>query len=289
MKADLVWDAKCTLGEGCVWHGGSVYFVDIKAPAVHAFTPATGERRSWPMPEMTGWLVPRRRGGWIAGFRCGVAFVELGDAPRIEWLHRLHEAGSPMRLNDGKLDPHGHLWFGTMNNADESQPQGCLYRLNPSYLLARMDEGYCVTNGPTFSADGRTLYHTDSARRTIYAFDLSADGAIANKREWLRFRDDEGYPDGMTTDADGCLWIAHWGAGRVTRRDPVTGAEIARIDLAAPHTTNLCFGGSALTDLYVTTARIGLTESALAAAPLSGALFVVPDAGRGLPVRPFDG
>ena len=291
MKAELVWDLRCTLGEGCTWVGDTLFFTDIKGPAVHALTPATGQRRSWRMPQPIGWIMPRRRGGWVGGFKSGVAYLDLADEsalPELTWLHRLHEADSPMRINDGKLDPHGHVFFGTMRDPGPTEHEGRLYRLHPSGLLAVADTNYHVPNGPTFSLDGRTMFHNDSARRTVHKYDLSADGEVTNRRPWLKFADDEGFPDGMTTDAEGALWIAHWGAGRVTKRDPQTGAELMRIEVPAPHTSNVCFGGPTLSDLYITSARVDLDEAQLKAFPQSGGLFVAPGAGRGQPRGPFD-
>jgi sugar lactone lactonase YvrE len=280
--AACVWPLACRLGEGLVWDAAkqSMFFVDIRGPAVHAYTPAKAAQRSWPMPEPIGWLVARASGDWVAGFRSGVAALKLGQPSKIGWLHRLHKPNSPMRLNDAKADAHGRLWFGTMTGEDDTQPVGNFYRVDLDGQLSTVDRGYRVTNGPTFSADGRTLFHTDSPLRTIYAFDLSADGGLSNKRVWLLFGDDEGYPDGMTTDGDGHVWVAHWGGARVTQRDG-GGRVLQTIAVPAPHVTNVAFGGPGLNDLYITTARSGLSPPQLAAAPLSGGLFCARDAGRG--------
>jgi xylono-1,5-lactonase len=283
VAVECVWPLACRLGEGLVWDAAkqSMFFVDIKGMAVHAFTPTKQAQRSWPMPEMIGWLVPRAGGDWVAGFKSGVAALKLGQPSKIDWLHKLHKANSPMRLNDAKADAQGRLWFGTMNGEDESQPVGVFYRVDTNGELTTVDRGYSVTNGPTFSADGRTLFHTDSPLRTIHAFDVSADGELSNKRTWVKFADDEGYPDGMTTDDDGHVWVAHWGGARVTQRD-VAGRVLQTIAVPAPHVTNVAFGGPDLTDLYITSARAGLNPQQMAAWPLSGGLFCVRDAGRGV-------
>jgi xylono-1,5-lactonase len=281
-NVECVWPLACRLGEGLVWDEAkqSMFFVDIKGLAVHAWTPAKNAQRSWPMPEMIGWLVPRASGDWVAGFKSGVAALKLGQPSKIDWLHRLHKPNSPMRLNDAKADAQGRLWFGTMNGEDESQPVGVFHCLGADGQLSTQDRGYCVTNGPTFSIDGRTLFHTDSPLRTIYAFDVSPEGELSKKRVWAKFADDEGYPDGMTTDADGLVWVAHWGGSRVTQRD-ASGRVLQTVALPVPHVTNVAFGGKDLTDLYVSTARTGMSPPALAAAPLSGGLFCARGAGCG--------
>ena len=289
-EATLLWDCRCRLGEGAVWNeaDASIYFVDIKGREVLALTPATGRELRWQMPQLIGWLVPRRSGGWLAGFQRGVVALELGadGEASFEPLHLLHDEASPMRLNDAKADAAGRLWFGSMNAEDETLPHGVFYRLaaaSEATVPEAVDRGYAVTDGPTFSVDGRTLFHTDSGARTIYAFDVDAEGsgALSNKRIWVRFGDDEGWPDGMTTDAEGCVWVAHWRGARVTRRDDA-GRVIGRIDVPAPQVTNVAFGGDGYTDLFITTARIGLDAMALAAAPLAGGLFVARGAGRGM-------
>ena len=291
-QAQVLWDCHCQLGEGTVWNAAdeSIYFVDIKGREVLALTPATGRQRRWPVPNQVGWLVPRRAGGWLAGFDQGVVALTLheGGGTTVEWLHRLHDAVSPMRLNDAKADTKGRLWFGSMNDIDTSAGEGVFYRMTGATPPMQVDSGYGVTNGPTFSADGRTLFHTDSAAATIYAFDVSEAGELSNKRAWCRFQPGEGYPDGMTTDAEGQVWVAHWGGARVTQRD-ASGTVVRTIEVGAPNVTNAAFGGPRFNDLFITTARHGLDAAALAAAPLSGALFVLRDAGRGVAAERFDG
>jgi sugar lactone lactonase YvrE len=292
MRADLAWDCRCVLGEGTVWNAAdqSLYFVDIVGRAVLAITPATGHQRRWTVPQRVGWLVPRRGGGWLAGFEQGV--VALGLEPEgqiaVDWLHLLHGAGSSMRLNDAKADAHGRLWFGSMNHHQETLAQGCLYRWQAGGVPTVVDAGYCVTNGPAISPDGTRLYHTDSVPRTVHVFDLSRDGQLTNKRVWLQLAPDEGHPDGMNCDAAGNLWIAHWGGSRVTQRDP-EGRVMQRIDVPAAQVSNVAFGGPALNDLYNSTARRGLDAAALARTPLAGGLFVVPGAGQGMPAHAFAG
>jgi sugar lactone lactonase YvrE len=267
-----------------------VYFVDVLGREVLALTPATGVQRRWPMPQRIGWLVPRASGRWIAGFESGVVALRLGAGGHVhvQWLHRIHAEGSPMRLNDAKVDAAGRLWFGSLNHGNESQPDGRLYRWDTGRAPVEVDAGYRVTNGPTFSADGRTLFHTDSVRATVYAYDLAADGALSGKREWLRFGADEGFPDGMTTDAAGRIWIAHWDGARVTQRD-AAGVVLRTLALPVPRVTNVAFGGAGCSDLYVTSARVGLDAAALDAAPLSGGLFVVRGVGPGRPPQAFNG
>lgn len=282
-----VWTARAKLGEGPFWdvRESAVYWVDIKAPAVHRFTPDDGARRSWPMPELIGCLARRKRGGFVAGFKTGFAFVDL-EKNRIERIGNPEPARPGNRFNDGKCDAQGRFWAGTMDDGERAAT-GWLYRLDADLKWRRMDGPYICTNGPAFGADGNTLYHTDTVGRTIHAFDL-ARGVVSNKRVFVRFAAADGYPDGMTVDAEGCVWVCHWGGWRVTRFAP-DGRIERTIAMPAAQVTSCAFGGPGLDTLYITTASIGLDDAALAKQPLAGGLFACKPGPRGLPAPEFAG
>ncbi len=250
-------------------------------------------QRRWALPQPTGWLVERRRGGWLAGFAQGVAALELAPELRPEMLYPLHDEAAALRLNDAKADAQGRLWFGTSNTRDAERdldrPDGKLYRWAGAGVPEVVETGYRLPSGPAFSPDGRTLYHADSLAKTIFSFDLSASGALSNKRVLVEFNRYEGDPHGMTVDAAGQLWVAHWGGSRVTQREARSGRVLRTVVVPAPHVSGVAFGGPALNDLYITTARSGVGESALAQSPRSGALFVARGVGPGRLAGVFDG
>jgi sugar lactone lactonase YvrE len=279
----------CILGEGPVWdEAGFLWWVDIKAPALHRYRPEGGETRSWSLPEPVGALALRRRGGLILALQSGFAFFD----PDSGELQRLFdpEPGSPQnRLNDGKCDARGRFWAGTMHDP-EQDPTGHLYRLDPDLDYERFEMGFVVTNGPAWSGDGRTFYFTDSAARRIFAFDFDMDeGRPGARRLFAQLTPEEGHPDGQCVDAEDGLWTACWNGGRVQRRRPDGTVEREAI-LPAPLVTSCCFGGESLDILYVTTARVGLKPAALEAAPLAGGLFAIRGLGvRGRPMARFAG
>ena len=170
----------------------------------------------------------------------------------------------------------------------EKHAAGTLYRVDPGFDIRRIDEGYRVTNGPAFSPSGDLMYHNDSARRVTYAFDLDRDGNATNRRVFATYSADEGYPDGMTVDAEACLWIAFWDGGCVRRYSPA-GECVGKITLPVTRPTSCAFGGPSLDRLYITSASIGLDEAARAVQPQAGSLFMTSPGVTGLPELPFAG
>jgi xylono-1,5-lactonase len=285
-----LWEAGAVLGEGPLWspREGVLYWVDIKAPALHRYRPADGDRTSWVMPEPIGWVIERANGGGlVAGFKDrGFAFLTPGTmAP--ETIGQPEPDYPDNRFNDAKADAAGRIWAGTMDDG-EREASGALYRLDPDLDWQRMDKGYVVTNGPAFSPDNRRLYHTDTFEGTIYVFDLSENGKLSNKRVFVTIPEGDGYPDGMTCDAEGGLWVAHWGGWRLTRFTPA--GEVDRvIEMPVAQVTSCTFGGPDLDRLYVTSASNGLGEEELEAQPLAGALFEIDPGVKGLPAGRFAG
>jgi len=271
---------ECILGEGPVWdEAGYLWWVDIKAPALHRYRAAGGEVRSWPLPEPVGALALRENGGLILSLQSGFAFFDP-DTGAVEKLFDPEPDQPQNRLNDAKCDAQGRYWAGTMHDP-EQDPTGNLFRLDPDLGCERFEMGFIVTNGPAWTGDGRTFYFNDSAERRIWAYDFEMKaGKLGGRRLFAQFTPSEGHPDGQCVDSDDGLWTAHWNGGRVTRRSR-DGAQDYEVRLPVPLVTSCCFGGENLDTLYVTTARVGLKPSALEDAPLSGGLFAI----RGLGVH----
>lgn len=286
-------DFRALLGEGLHWDAprSALWFVDIHGQRIACWHPGDLRWQEWTTPQKVGWIIPTDRDHTLmAGFQQGVARVDLSGELRFEWVCRLFADSPQLRLNDAKADAAGALWAGSLNNDDESRPDGALFRVDASVGQATVvDTGYSVANGPAIHPGGQWMLHTDSAQRTIYRFDLDvALGRATNRRVWKVLADADGYPDGMTFDAEGCLWLAHWGAGCVSRYTP-QGQLLRRVELPTSHISNVCFGGDHLDRLFVTSARVGLTAAQLASQPLAGAVFEIDAMGvvglPGLPAR----
>ncbi len=290
----VVWDAGAVLGEGCLWseREQALWWVDILQQRLHRFRPADGERRTWQLPDTVSAVAERTHAkGLVLAMRNGFAFFD----PDTEALQLLAQPGLPgNRFNDGACDAQGRFWSGSMDFACRAKTGG-LYRLEPDGDRAPrcdlvLDAGFPVTNGPAWTLDGRTMFFNDTVRGRVLALPFdAATGQLGAARTFLQLAADDGYPDGMTVDAAGRLWLAHWGAGCVSVHDSADGRELARVHLPAPHITKMAFGGPGLRTLFITSARHELSAEQLAAHPLSGALFAVHTDVCGLPAHTFHG
>jgi len=294
MAADveLVLDAKARLGEGAVWDARRhlLYWVDIEGHEVHAFDPATGRDRAFALGDSVGTVVSRARGG--VALTLGRAFAALDlETRRVSVLAEPEEEKVRLgnRFNDGKCDPRGRFWAGTMA-LSEAPAAGGLYRLDPDGNVRRMLEGVSISNGIVWSPGADLMYYIDTPTREVAVFDYDdATGAIANRRVAVRIPKRHGWPDGMTMDAEGTLWIAEWDGGCVSRWDPARGKLLRRIALPVSRVTSCAFGGPGLDELYVTTAWSRLEPARRRAQPLAGGLFRVDAGVKGVAAFAFAG
>ena len=291
MKAEsdvqCVADVHAVLGEGPVWvaQEAALYWVDINGRTIFRLD-ETGSIDQWATPFRVGSLVPRTGGGFIAGTDQGIAAFDAASG-QLDLLFNPEADRPDNRFNDGKVDRHGRFWAGTMDDTGKSA-SGTLYRIDSDLRSTAIDHGYRVTNGPAFSPSGDVMYHNDSARQITYVFDLDLNGNATNRRVFATYGADEGYPDGMTVDAEACLWIAFWDGGCVRRYSPA-GECLRTIELPVARPTSCAFGGRDLGRLYITSASTGLDEAALAVQPHAGNLFMASPGVRGLPEIPYAG
>jgi sugar lactone lactonase YvrE len=291
IPAELTLDAKALLGEGPIWDARKqvLYWVNIMGNEVHEFHPATGRDRVFDVGQPVGTVVPRRSGGVMVALRDGFAALDT-DTGALTMVAD-PEAHLPQnRFNDGKCDPAGRFWAGTMRQAEDRAGAGSLYRLDPDLSVHKMWTNITVANGIAWSHDARTMYYIDTPTMMVVAFDYNVEtGAIANPKPVVHTPDGPGGPDGMTIDAEGMLWVAYWGGWRVVRWNPHTGEALAVIELPVERVTAPWFGGPNLDELYITSARTGLSADALAKQPHAGSLFVARPGVRGLPAFEFAG
>ena len=275
------------LADGFIWAEGPVWlpdeqalcFVDIKRGLLHRFEPASGARDTQVVGGSPSLVVRRAGGGLLVGSGHGI-FALSGDG--LGEPVAIVDQPKHNRTNDGTVDAQSRLWFGTMDD-DETRPTGTVWCLDRGVLHHAGGEAV-VTNGPAISGDGCVLYHVDSGARTIWRHVLGPEPVLGPGEVFLRLGHGEGFPDGVVVDSEDCLWVALWDGWGVRRYAP-DGRLLLHIPFPCARVTKLAFGGPDLTTAYVTTARVGLNEDALAEQPLAGSLFAfdAPVAGRVLP------
>jgi len=284
--------ADAALGEGPTWDAAAqrLIWVDILGSRVHTYDPVSGRRTIMATEQHVGAAKPRAGGGLVVNLRDGVGLYGpkrdergasdgLGEAFR--WLHRDPVPGR--RANDAAVAPDGSLWFGTMRY-DEAPGGGSLSRIAPDGTVRTVLDDVAVSNGIGWSPDGRLMYYIDSPTRRIDVFDVGEGQPLGNRRPLAVIEEGVGFPDGLSIDADGCVWVALWDGAAIRRYTP--DGDLDRIiDLPVRRPTACAFGGPDLTDLYITTARTGLN----APHPLSGSVLVIRGAGKGLPQPAFAG
>ncbi|GGZ51753.1 SMP-30/gluconolactonase/LRE family protein [Streptomyces bluensis] len=278
------------LGEGPTWDTAAqrLIWVDILGSRVHTYDPVSGRRTVMVTEQHVGAAKPRAGGGLVLNLRDGVGLHDTDGGFR--WLH--HDPVPGRRANDAAVAPDGSLWAGAMRY-DEAPGGGTLSHLTADGTVRTVLDDVAVSNGIGWSPDGRLMYYIDSPTRRVDVFDVGVgeggghgegEGQISRRRSLVTIEDGAGFPDGLTVDADGCVWVALWDGGAVRRYTP-DGTLDRVIPLPVPRPTACAFGGPGLTDLYITTAATGLT----APPPLSGSLLVIPGAGKGVEQKAFAG
>jgi sugar lactone lactonase YvrE len=290
ISPDLFLDAHAILGEGPFWHPRRhrLFWVDIEGHAVHDTDPATGRDTTIHVAEQVGCVVPAGERLLVLGLRSGFAALDLETSRRVHIVDPEHHLPGN-RFNDGKCDPAGRLWAGTMDVA-EASGRGALYCLGTTLRVTCRVGGVSISNGLAWTADAKTMYYVDSPERCVYAYDFDlASGEIDRPRVVWEVPPGWGFPDGMAIDADDCLWIALWDGFKVVRLDPRDGRVVGEIAMPVARPTSCAFGGADLRDLYITSASTRLTPEQLAAQPHAGGIFACRPGVAGTPTVEFGG
>lgn len=290
VEAEHILAVKNELGEGPLWapREQSLYWVDIENHCIHRWHPAKGEHTCFDVGRRVTALGLRAAGGLVVTTDKAFAFWNP-QTQSLDLVATLEEENPNIRFNDGAVDPRGRFWAGTMNEADPAATDGCLYRLEADGTVCRVGSGFTISNGIGWSPDNETLYFTDTSRRVILAYDYDlVSGTITNQRPFVRVPEEESVPDGLTVDSEGFVWSAHWGGWKVTRYDP-DGRIDLKVQVPTQNVTSCAFGGENLDHLYITTARLTLSEQDRENQPFAGSLFRVEVGVRGMAEPEFAG
>lgn len=286
---ELFHDAHAELGEGPMWDpaGQCLYWVDILRGHVHRVDADTRTARVFAVGRMVGSVAPTTAGDLVLAVQGGFARLD----PATGQVRPVADAdvGRPdIRMNDGACDPAGRFWAGTMA-LDERPRAGRLYRLDSDGTVHTMLDEVSISNGIDWTDDGARMYYIDTPTSAIDLFDFDlASGRIANRRTFVRIPPEDGFPDGLTLDADGNVWVALWGGSAVHCYAP-DGVRQTIVRVPAPYPTSCAFGGADLRDLFITTATIKMTGAERAAQPSAGGVFVTRPGVAGRPPHRFKG
>lgn len=282
-------DCRNNLGESIVWDTQTqrLWWANIHDGEIWSWAPDSGdEPSSFRVGERVGAVGLRSGNGLVAALETGFAFFDP-ESGKVERLTDVESALPTTRLNDGRIDPAGRFVCGGMDEASPQQAISAVYSLGPQNQLKSLINGVHCANSICWSPDGRTLYFTDMPSRRIDAYDYDATaGEVSNRRTFVDLSAEPGLADGSTVDADGCLWNAQWGGGKVVRYTP-DGAVEREIHLPVSNPTCLCFGGGDLSTLYITSAWFGLDEAGRDAEPHAGSVFAIRPGVRGIPEYRF--
>lgn len=291
LNIEVVVPHTCLLGEGPVWdvENQRILWIDILRGDIHQFFPETKQFKTFNTGKLIGAIALRSKGSLIAALQNGFALIDM-EKEQIEIIKDPEAHLANNRFNDGKCDPLGRFWAGTMSLSEEPGA-GNLYTLEKELSVSKKIEGVTISNGMAWSKDHTTFYYIDTPTSEVVAYNFDKwNGNISDKKTIIKISKEDGNPDGMTIDSEGMLWIAHWDGWQVTRWDPNTGRKIYHISLPVAKVTSCTFGGANLDDLYITTASKELTENELKKQPLAGSLFVIRNCGfTGIPAFEFKG
>lgn len=287
-KLELVIDAKARLGEGPCWDEQKhlLYWVDILEKKLFIYNPITNTNREISFDQQIGCIVPDASGGVILAMERGFHSLNL-ETEELMLIHDPEPHLLENRFNDGKCDPAGRFWAGTTDLYGINEA-GSLYFLDTDCSVKKQLENVNTSNGLAWSPDHQYLYFIDTPTKTVTCFDYDIHtGTINNPIYIITIPNDDGLPDGMTIDEEGCLWIAHWGGAKVTRWDPISGEKVLTVPVPALNVTSCTFGGPDLTELYITTARTRMNPNQLKAYPNAGGVFRMKTQIKGSPTYPF--
>ena len=278
-----VLDARASLGECPTWSVSEqvLYWVDINAPALHRFDPATGRDLAMPMPASIGCFALRERGGFVVALRDGIWLADRDGKLERKLVEAPYDPAHH-RFNDGRCGPDGRFFAGSMNEKRDAST-GALYRLDADGALTIVIPGVTISNGLAWSPDGRTMYHADTTTCTVHAYDYdTATGVPSGKREFAQWSGDTDRPDGGAVDSAGNYWTAFYRGGKIVKLSP-RGETLAEYPMPAKCPTMCAFGGADLKTLYVTSARQNREAAELARLPHSGGVFSMRVDTPGLP------
>ncbi len=281
-----IWKIKCTLGEGTLWvkEHNSIYFVDIKKKKILSLNIKNKNKKIYKVNKEIGFIAHIKNHTFILGLQGELRIQNLKSKKILKSIP-IETSLKLNRINDGKTDPAGNLWFGTMDNLERKIEKGSLYKLDKNLVLNKIDKNYRITNGPAF-IDQSNFYHTDSPKKTIYKIKINKKNKIISKKIFKKFAPEDGSPDGMTLDKNKNLWVAHFHGACISVFNNKA-KLIHKINFPAKNITNCAFGGKNNKELFISTATKGMSKADIQKFSYSGYLFSVKTNCKGILQKKF--
>lgn len=289
-KLEMILNVGAIVGEGSSWDEDNhlLYWIDIDGKKVHIYDPTARTDKEIKLDQYIGAIVPRRSGNAVVAMHNGFYFLDLEEG-QLNFISDPESDKPNNRFNDGKCDIHGRFLAGTMP-LDEKDPVGSLYCLEIDHSVRKLIGDVTISNGIAWSPDSKIMYYIDTRTKRVDAFDYDVkSGNISNRRTVVQIPENVGGPDGMTSDSEGMIWVAHWGGWQVSRWNPYTGKQIGTIHVPVERVSSCVFGGTNLDELYITTARRGLNADELKKQPDAGGVFRIAVGIKGMPTYKYAG
>ncbi len=276
-EAVLEYEIQAKLGEGAIWNYSSneLYWIDIEGKKLHIYNPTEKQNRTIEMPCRIGTVVPsEEKNKAVVALEDGIYIVDTKTS-EIKLLSDVESEINENRFNDGKCDPNGNLWVGSLHLA-QTKPNANLYKIDASGKSEKMLDSITISNGIVWTKDSKTMYYIDTPKGTIRAFDFDPNtSSISNERVAVTVSKEDGFPDGMAIDENDMLWVGLWNGNAVAQYNPTTGKLIKKIKVPAHNVTACAFGGKDLNELYITTASVDMDEEEKKQYPLAGSIFKI--------------
>lgn len=288
LTAELEFEVMALLGEGAFWNHktNEFYWVDIEAKKLNIYNPELKENKSIMMPSLIGTVVPYTNNEAVVALLDGIYKVNL-DSGELMLLSDVESDMPENRFNDGKCDPNGNLWVGSMY-FEQSRPNASVYRINEQGETKKMIDSVTISNGIVWTKDSKTMYYIDTPTGNIMSYDFDVEtSTISNGKIAVKISQEDGFPDGMAIDEEDMLWVGMWNGDAVARFNPKTGKLISKIAVPAHNVTSCAFGGENLDILYVTTSSLDMNEEEQNKYPLAGSIFRVNPGVKGVKSRFF--
>lgn len=281
-------DFNAKLGEGALWDHQyqRLYWIDIEGKTLYLYYPDKQLNKAYPLPQRIGTVVPVSESTALVALEDGIYELDLENS-ELTKVAEPEPGITTNRFNDGKCDPAGRLWVGSMVLKGPKK-RAALYMIDHDYTVQKMIDSVSTSNGIAWSLDSSKMYYIDTPTGKVVAYDFDIySGAISNPVDAIVIPDSLGHPDGSTLDAEGMLWIAMWGGGCITRWNPETGEFLEKIDVPAKNVTSLAFGGKNLNELFITSASLGMNDQDKVKYPDAGGLFHIETNIKGIEAEYF--